>query len=50
MPSEVAHLKCTKVSESQLIGANEDNKDHEMLRSELCEIFRYILFLRKVQS
>lgn len=26
--TEVAHLKCTKVPESQLMGANADNKDH----------------------
>lgn len=37
--TEVARLKCTKVSESQLMGASADNKDHKYY------IMNYVKFL-----
>lgn len=37
--TEDAHLKCTKVSESQLMGANADNKDHKYY------VMNYVKFL-----
>lgn len=48
--TEVAHLKCTKVSESQLMETSADNEDHKMLHFELCDsILSYTSTVRKLQ-